>query len=108
MLENTRTTRHNPGRTDTLGCQTNQEVQGLARKMVTDPIYLRNLVKRFRTGKAGMMEPLFWRYAFGSAQSSSTSDISLENLNDQELDLLEFLVKRANGTEKKRKKRRAN
>jgi hypothetical protein len=45
--------------------KTTREARQIARDLVSDPTYLENLRKRLQEGKAGTMEELLWRYAYG-------------------------------------------
>ena len=70
------------------------EVKRLARQLVNDPTYRKNLHARLRAGEAGAMEPLLWAYAFGKPKEHVEVNWNLEKLTDTELDQLEMLVKR--------------
>lgn len=41
------------------------EVAAVAHRLVTDVVYVRNLLARLRAGTAGAIEVLLWHYAFG-------------------------------------------
>jgi hypothetical protein len=71
------------------------EAKQLARGLLNNPTYKRNLQKRLRAGEAGAMEPLLWHYAFGKPKEHVEVNWNLEKLSDKELDDLEALVKRA-------------
>ena len=70
------------------------EVKRLARQLVNDPTYKRNLQKRLRAGEGGAMEPLLWAYAFGKPKEQIEVKWNLEKLTDTELDQLEAMVRR--------------
>ena len=70
------------------------EVKRLARQLVIDPTYRKNLHARLRAGDAGAMEPLLWAYAFGKPKEHVEVNWHLEKLTDTELGQLEAIVKR--------------
>ncbi len=71
------------------------DAQALARKLVTDPIYLTNLRNRLRAGKAGAMEPTLWKNAFGQPNESLPLELKLESFSEEELDQFEAFINRA-------------
>ena len=95
MVKNVQVTRLRPRQPIQSEHQETWDVQALARKFVTDPIYLTNLRNRLRTGEAGAMESTIWKYAFGQPNESLPLDLNLESFNDEELDQFEAFIKRA-------------
>ena len=70
MTENVQVTRLRPRQPIQSEHQETWDVQTLARKFVTDPIYLTNLRKRLRAGEARALEPTLWKYAYGQPNES--------------------------------------
>jgi len=95
MVKNVQVTRLRPRQPIQSEHQETWDVQALARKFVTDPIYLTNLRNRLRTGEAGAMESTIWKYAFGQPNESLPLDLNLESFNDEELDQFEAFIIRA-------------
>ena len=83
-----------PGRPRGSLNQRTVEAKALARELVNDPTYRKNLQKRLRAGDAGAMEVLLWHYAWGKPRETLELSWNLEKLSDLELDQLETLVKR--------------
>ena len=83
-----------PGRPKGSLNQRTLEAKAIARGLLNDPIYRKNLEARLLAGEAGAMEPLLWHYAFGKPKEHVEVNWNLEKLTDTELDQLEMLVKR--------------
>ena len=83
-----------PGRPRGSLNQRTLEAKALARGLLNDPTYRKNLQKRLLTGEGGAMEPLLWAYAFGKPKEHVEVNWNLEKLTDMELDQLEAFVKR--------------
>jgi hypothetical protein len=83
-----------PGRPKGSLNQRTIEAKALARGLLNDPTYRKNLHARLRAGEAGAMEVLLWHYAWGKPRETLELSWNLEKLSDLELDQLETLVKR--------------
>ncbi len=89
MVKNVQVTRLRPRQPIQSEHQETWDVQALARKFVTDPIYLTNLRNRLRAGKARAMESTLWEYAFGQPNDSLPLELKLESFSEEELDQFE-------------------
>ena len=85
---------YGPGRPKGSLNQRTLEAKALARGLLNDPTYKRNLQKRLLAGEAGAMEPLPWAYAFGKPKEHVEVNWNLGKLTAMELDQLEAIVKR--------------
>ncbi len=85
---------YGPGRPKGSLNQRTLEAKALARGLLNDSTYRKNLHARLRAGEAGGMEPLLWAYAFGKPKEQIEVNWNLEKLTDTELDQLEAIVKR--------------
>ena len=83
-----------PGRPQGRQNKVTVEVKQLAKRLVSDKTYQRNLQKRLRAGDAGAMEVMLWHYSYGKPKESIDLNWNLEKLTDRELDQLEAIVKR--------------
>lgn len=55
-----------------------QEIRGLARGLLLDPIYLRSLKKRLIAGTAGPVEVTLFQYAFGRPKDEVVPDVPIK------------------------------
>jgi len=70
------------------------EVKRLAKRLVSDKTYQRNLQERLQAGEAGGMEPILWAYAYGKPKNQIEMNWELDKLSYQELTQLKTLLKR--------------
>jgi hypothetical protein len=85
---------HGPGRPKGSQNKITTEAKQLARGLLNDPTYRKNLQARLLAGEAGAMEPLLWAYAFGKPKEHIEMNWNLEKLTETELDQLEAMVRR--------------
>ena len=71
------------------------EAKALARGLLNDPTYRKNLQADLKNRKVeASIEAMLWHYAYGRPKESLELSWNLEKLTDTELDQLETLVKR--------------
>ena len=58
------------------------EVGELARRLVLDEVYQRNVLARLRDGTAGHLEPLLWAYAFGKPHERVDLHVERDDAGD--------------------------
>ncbi len=83
-----------PGRPKGAENQKTKEARALAKRMVTDPTYQKNLLRRLRAGEAGGIEVRLWEYGFGKPKEALDLNFNFSQLSDEELKQLDTLVKR--------------
>ena len=71
------------------------EAKAFARQLVSDPTYLQNLLADLKKRNVEpSIEAMLWHYAFGKPKESLEVQWDLSQLNDEELNQLERMVKR--------------
>ena len=84
-----------PGRPKGSQNKTTLEVKALARELVNDPTYRKNLQTALENRTVDTsIEAMIWHYAYGKPKESLEVNWNLEKLTDTELDQLEAIVKR--------------
>lgn len=83
-----------PGRPKGSLNKTTVEAKSLARQLIDDSLYRKNLLNRLQQGEAGQMEVVLWHYAYGKPKEAVEVDYHLERLSNEEFDQLETLIKR--------------
>jgi hypothetical protein len=57
--------------------RTSRDARELAQRLLSDPVYLKNLQQRLIDGKAGDLEKVLWQYAYGPPAQHSIDETSL-------------------------------
>ena len=84
-----------PGRPKGSLNQRTLEAKALARGLLNDPTYRKNLQADLKNRKVeASIEAMLWHYAYGKPKEHIELNWNLEKLTDTELDQLEALVKR--------------
>jgi DNA-binding transcriptional regulator PaaX len=86
---------YGPGRPKGSLNQRTIEAKALARGLLNDPTYRKNLQADLKNRKVeASIEAMLWHYAYGKPKEHVEVHWNLEKLTDMELDQLEAIVKR--------------